>query len=132
MPSSPFLADTPGRVVSGHGRRLLVEADGGERVLCHTRGKKSDAAVRDHLAQMSGWRDAGGAIEKTFAFKGWLETVAFVDAVAWLCHVEDHHPELAVRFDHCVVRFSTHSAGGISANDFICAAKVDALVAFLG
>ena len=91
-----------------------------------------EPAVRDHLAQMSGWRDAGGAIEKTFAFKGWLETVAFVDAVAWLCHVEDHHPELAVRFDHCVVRFSTHSVGGISANDFICAAKVDALVAFLG
>ena len=91
-----------------------------------------EQAIRDHLKQMSGWREDGGAIEKTFAFKGWLETVAFVDAVAWLCHVEDHHPELAVRFDHCVVRFSTHSAGGISANDFICAAKVDALVAFLG
>jgi len=100
---------------------------------CQARsGAMSPAAVHDHLAQLSGWRDAGGAIEKTFAFKGWLETVAFVDAVAWLCHVEDHHPELAVRFDHCVVRFSTHSAGGISANDFICAAKVDALVAFLG
>jgi 4a-hydroxytetrahydrobiopterin dehydratase len=92
----------------------------------------SDDEVRRHLAQTSGWHAADGAIEKTFAFKGWLETVAFVDAVAWLCHVEDHHPELAVRFDHCVVRFSTHSAGGISANDFICAAKVDALVAFLG
>ena len=92
----------------------------------------SDRAVRDHLAQMSGWREASGAIEKTFTFKGWLETVAFVDALAWMCHVEDHHPELAVRFDHCTVRFSTHSAGGISANDFICAAKADALVAFLG
>ena len=92
----------------------------------------SPDAVRNHLAQMSGWRDASGAIEKTFAFKGWLETVAFVDALAWTCHVEDHHPELIVRFDHCVVRFSTHSAGGISANDFICAAKADALVAVLG
>ena len=58
--------------------------------------------------------------------------MAFVDALAWMCHVEDHHPDLAVRFDHCVVRFSTHSAGGISVNDFICAAKADALVAFLG
>jgi 4a-hydroxytetrahydrobiopterin dehydratase len=93
----------------------------------------SAQAVRDHLAQMSGtWREAGGALEKTFAFKGWLETIAFVDALAWMCHVEDHHPELSVRFDHCVVRFSTHSVGGISVNDFICAAKADALVAFLG
>ena len=92
----------------------------------------SENAIRDHLAQMSGWRQAEGAIEKRFAFKGWLETVAFVDALAWMCHVEDHHPDLVVRFDYCVVRFSTHSAGGISVNDFICAAKADALVAFLG
>ena len=92
----------------------------------------SEQAVRNHLAQMSGWRTADGAIEKTFAFKGWLETVAFVDALAWMCHVEDHHPELHVQFDRCRVCFSTHSAGGISMNDFICAAKADALVAFLG
>ena len=92
----------------------------------------SEAAVRDHLAQSSGWRHAGNAIEKRFAFKGWLETVAFVDALAWICHVEDHHPDLQVSYDHCVVRFSTHSAGGVSLNDFICAAKADALVAFVG
>ena len=92
----------------------------------------SDQAVRDHLAQMSGWHLASGAIEKTFAFKGWLETVAFVDALAWMCHVEDHHPDLHVAFGRCTVRFSTHSAGGISRNDFICAAKADALVAFVG
>lgn len=88
--------------------------------------------VRDHLAQMSGWREAGGAIEKTFAFAGWLETVAFVNALAWMCHVEDHHPDLQMSFDRCIVRFSTHSAHGISANDFICAVKADALVAFVG
>jgi len=92
----------------------------------------SEEAIRNHLAQMSGWREVDGAIEKRFAFEGWLETVAFVDALAWMCHVEDHHPDLRVSFDQCVVRFSTHSAGGISANDFICAAKADALVAFLG
>jgi len=55
MPSSPSLADTPGRVVSGHGRRLLVEGDGGERVLCHTRGKKSDAVVGDRVR----WQASG-------------------------------------------------------------------------
>jgi 4a-hydroxytetrahydrobiopterin dehydratase len=92
----------------------------------------SAQAIRDHLAQMSGWREDGGTIEKTFAFKGWLETVAFVDALAWMCHVEDHHPDLQVQYGRCKVRFSTHSAGGVSANDFICAAKADALVAFLG
>jgi 4a-hydroxytetrahydrobiopterin dehydratase len=91
-----------------------------------------EQAVRDHLAQMSGWREAERAIEKTFVFEGWLETIAFVDALAWMCHVEEHHPELHVEYDRCRVRFSTHSAGGISANDFICAAKADALVAFLG
>jgi 4a-hydroxytetrahydrobiopterin dehydratase len=88
--------------------------------------------VRRHLAQTSGWHAVDGAIEKTFAFKGWLETVAFVDALAWVCHVEDHHPDLRVSYDRCTIRFSTHSAGGISVNDFICAAKADALVAFVG
>ena len=88
--------------------------------------------IRNHLAQTSGWRETDQAIEKTFAFKGWLETVAFVNALAWVCHVEDHHPDLSVSFDRCVVRFSTHSAGGITRNDFICAAKADALIAFVG
>lgn len=92
----------------------------------------SDDEVRRHLAQTSGWHAASGGIEKTFAFKGWLETVAFVDALAWVCHIEDHHPELKVSFDRCVIRFSTHSAGGVSRNDFICAAKADALIAFVG
>ena len=88
--------------------------------------------VKRHLAQTNGWHPSSGAIEKTFAFKGWLETVAFVDALAWICHVEDHHPDLRVSFDRCTIRFSTHSTGGISRNDFICAAKADALVAFVG
>ena len=90
----------------------------------------SEREVHDHLAQSSGWREEGGAIEKTFRFQGWLETVAFVDALAWMCHVEDHHPDLHVTFDRCTIRFSTHSVGAISVNDFICAAKADALVAF--
>jgi 4a-hydroxytetrahydrobiopterin dehydratase len=92
----------------------------------------SETEVRDHLAQMSGWRLDEGAIAKTFAFRSWLETVAFVDALAWVCHVEDHHPDLRLSYDRCTVRFATHSAEGISRNDFICAAKADALVAFAG
>ncbi|MGY4828315.1 4a-hydroxytetrahydrobiopterin dehydratase [Sphaerotilaceae bacterium SBD11-9] len=92
----------------------------------------AEAAIRDHLAQVSGWHVNNGAIEKTFSFKNYHETVAFVNALAWVAHTEDHHPDLAVSYSRCVVRFNTHSVGGISVNDFICAAKADALVAFVG
>ena len=88
-------------------------------------------AIRDHLAQVSGWHLAGGAIEKTFSFKNYHETLGFVNALGWIANTEHHHPELRVFYDRCVVRFDTHSVGGISINDFICAAKADALVAFV-
>ena len=91
----------------------------------------SDAAVHDHLAQVSGWQFNNGAIEKTFSFKNYHETISFVNALAWVAHAEDHHPDLAVSFSRCVVRFNTHSVGGITINDFICAAKADALISFI-
>jgi 4a-hydroxytetrahydrobiopterin dehydratase len=91
----------------------------------------SDAAIRDHLAQVSGWHLKDGAIEKTFAFKDYFETISFVNALAWIANAEDHHPDLAVSYSRCVVRFNTHSVGGISVNDFICAAKADALISFI-
>lgn len=68
-------------------------------------------------------------IHRTFKFKNFYHTVAFVNAVAWIANQEDHHPDLEVSYNRCVVHFSTHSIGGISENDFICAAKVDALQA---
>ncbi len=85
--------------------------------------------VQAHLAQLSGWTSDGRAIEKSFAFPDYHRTMAFVNAVAWIAHVEDHHPDLAVGWGRCTVRYNTHSVGGISVNDFICAAKVDALLA---
>ena len=91
----------------------------------------SAEAIRDHLAQVSGWQLSDGAIEKTFRFRNYHETIAFVNALAWIANAEDHHPELRIFYDRCVVRFDTHSVGGISVNDFICAAKADALVAFV-
>ena len=87
--------------------------------------------IRDHLAQLSGWHESTGAIEKTFVFRNYYETIAFVNGLAWVAHSEDHHPELRVTYDRCVVRFSTHSVDGISRNDFICAAKTDELVRFV-
>mgnify|MGYP003941308443 FL=1 len=100
---------------------------------CQTQGlhAMSDAVIHDHLAQVSGWHLNQGAIEKTFGFKNYHETIAFVNALAWIAHTEDHHPALAVSFDRCVVRFDTHSVGGVTINDFICAAKADALIAFV-
>jgi 4a-hydroxytetrahydrobiopterin dehydratase len=68
-------------------------------------------------------------IRRTFRFSDYYQTIAFVNALAWVAHREDHHPDLAVGYNHCSVTYSTHSVGGLSENDFICAARIDALVA---
>jgi 4a-hydroxytetrahydrobiopterin dehydratase len=90
-------------------------------------GALADDDIAAQLAVLPGWRREGDAVARTFHFADYYETIAFVNALAWIVHAEDHHPELAVGYDRCAVRFSTHSAGGISDNDFICAAKADAL-----
>ena len=69
-----------------------------------------------------------GSISKTYEFKSFYETMAFVNALAYIAHVEDHHPDLAVSYSRCSVTFTTHAIGGLSENDFICAAKIEALV----
>ena len=66
-------------------------------------------------------------IRRTFAFKNYHESMAFVNAVAWIAHREDHHPDMAVGYNKVTVVFSTHSVGGLSENDFISAAKIDVL-----
>jgi 4a-hydroxytetrahydrobiopterin dehydratase len=80
------------------------------------------------LPEISGWKLGDGQISRTFDFKDYHHTMAFVNAVAWTAHREDHHPDLSVGYNRCVVQYSTHSVKGLSENDFICAAKVDALV----
>ncbi len=85
------------------------------------------------LAQLEGWKlfgdGANVSIEKTFQFAGYLQTMAFVNAVAFIAEAEQHHPELLIHYQRCSVRWNTHTVQGISAADFICAAKVDALFA---
>ena len=104
--------------------------------LLHTRCKPvtgepmSDADIHTHLQEVSGWLLHESAIEKTFTFRNWLETMAFLNALGWICHTEDHHPDISLTYGRCVVRFRTHSVDGVSLNDFICATKVNALVAF--
>lgn len=68
------------------------------------------------------------AIEKTYSFSDYYETISFVNALAFIAHVSDHHPELVVYFNRCMVRFSTHDVGGISSTDFECASATDALL----
>ncbi|ALU88468.1 4a-hydroxytetrahydrobiopterin dehydratase [Herbaspirillum rubrisubalbicans] len=92
-----------------------------------------DAAIASHLAALPDWKIDDGKLARTFAFSNYYQTLAFVNAMAWIIHAEDHHPELVVTYNRCQVKFDTHSVnagrGGLSANDFICAAKVDALFA---
>ena len=70
----------------------------------------------------------GRALTRTLAFRDYHEVMEFVNALAWVSHREDHHPDLSVHYNKVVVRYSTHSVGGLSDNDFICAAKLDALL----
>jgi len=80
------------------------------------------------LKEVPGWTYDGKVIAKSCPSRTTTETLAFVNAVAWLVHREDHHPDMSVGYNRCRVEFSTHSIGGISENDFICAAKIEALV----
>jgi 4a-hydroxytetrahydrobiopterin dehydratase len=75
-----------------------------------------------------GWKLIDGALEKTCTFRNFHETMAFVNAVAWIAHREDHHPDMALGYSRCTVRFNTHDVGGISVSDFVCAQAVDALL----
>ncbi len=85
--------------------------------------------IRAALNTLTGWKFIGGEIAKTYPFKNYYQTMAFVNAIAWVSHAEDHHPDLEVGYNKCRVRYSTHSIGGISENDFICAAKVERVFA---
>ncbi|MEO8122209.1 MAG: 4a-hydroxytetrahydrobiopterin dehydratase [Rhodoferax sp.] len=85
-----------------------------------------------NLAKLEGWTLTGDgaavAIEKTYAFANYYETISFVNAVAFIANAQDHHPDLSVHFNRCVVRFNTHDVSGLSVTDFDCATLVDALL----
>jgi 4a-hydroxytetrahydrobiopterin dehydratase len=86
------------------------------------------AAIAALLPQVPGWEHENGRLQRSFEFRDYHETIEFVNALAFMVHAQDHHPELAVRYRHCIVAYTTHSAGNaVSENDFICAAKANAL-----
>lgn len=89
----------------------------------------SQDEAKNLLKQLDGWELHDDRIGKTFEFKNYYQVIAFVNAVAWMTHREDHHPDMTVGYNKCGVEYSTHAIGGLSENDFICAAKVEALFA---
>lgn len=91
-----------------------------------TKLEAADASVL--LGELPGWTIEGDKLVKTYGFANYHETIAFVNALAWIAHREDHHPDLAVSYNRCRVEWNTHSVGGLSENDFICAARVEALL----
>ncbi len=95
----------------------------------HLEQAASEAEVAAALAILTDWAIDNSRLVRTFRFADYHQTLAFVNAMAEVVHREDHHPELVVTYNRCIVRYDTHSVnggkGGLSENDFICAAKID-------
>ena len=96
----------------------------------HKATKLNQGQVEALLAEVPGYKldDARSTIRKEYQFADFYETIAFVNALAYIANQEDHHPDLTVSYNKCTVAFSTHDAGGLTENDFICAARVNALI----
>ncbi len=99
----------------------------------HNKRAFTEAQIADHLRELPGWQFTNGKIVKTYSFKNYYETIAFVNVIAAISHATDHHPDLSVHYNRCVVAFNTHDVengkGGISINDFICAARIEQFLA---
>ncbi len=103
--------------------RKCVPCEGGVAAL-------TPVEARKYLAKLDpAWRlsDDARQIRREFRFKDFFRTMSFVNALAHIANVEDHHPDLEVAYNQCNVRFTTHAIQGLSENDFICAAKIDRL-----
>jgi 4a-hydroxytetrahydrobiopterin dehydratase len=87
----------------------------------------SAAEAAASLELLDGWIIEQGRLVKVYPFPNYFQTLAFVNALAWISHREDHHPVLSVGYNQCRVEYWTHAIGGLSENDFVCAAKCDAL-----
>jgi 4a-hydroxytetrahydrobiopterin dehydratase len=83
--------------------------------------------IKQKLSKLTGWSKRGKEIVRTFKFKDFHETMKFVNAVAKIANKENHHPDMEVGYNRCVVHYSSHDVGGLSERDFICAAKIQAL-----
>ena len=87
----------------------------------------SSVEIAELLKQLDEWELFDRLIGKVYKFKNYYEVMAFVNMVAWISHREDHHPDITLGYNKCRVEYTTHATGGLSENDFICAAKIDIL-----
>jgi 4a-hydroxytetrahydrobiopterin dehydratase len=87
----------------------------------------TQAQIGHMLKGLAGWKYDNGLVQKTFKFSNYQETMAFINAAAWISHREDHHPDITFGYNQATVAYMTHAIKGISENDFICAAKIDSL-----
>lgn len=90
----------------------------------------NDEQLHEYMKEIPQWSltASHAAIHREFHFKNYYETMAFVNTVAWVAHQQDHHPDMEVSYNRCKIVYTTHTVGGLSLNDFICAAHVDALI----
>jgi len=88
----------------------------------------TNESIEIRLKLIDGWSFEDGEVVRTYTFTNYLETMSFVNALAWIAHSQDHHPNIEVGYTTCKVRYTTHAISGISENDFICAAKINLLV----
>ena len=97
--------------------------EGGVAPLTHQEAKET-------MSQVDGWvlSEDGKMISRSFRFKDFYQTMAFINAMAWIANSEDHHPDFSAGYNTCEVAYTTHAIGGLSENDFICAAKINALL----
>ena len=86
--------------------------------------------IQQLLSTCRDWtlNESGTCIHRNFTFKGFYKTMSFVNAIAWLANQDQHHPDMEVGYNYCNVKYTTHAIGGLSENDFICAAKVNRLI----
>ena len=109
--------------MNGLAEKKCVPCEGGTAPMARTQAE----SLLKHLQPE--WRLAtdGKSLHREWKFKNFYHTMSFVNAVAHIANAEDHHPDLEVGYGYCRMKFSTHAVDGLSENDFICAAKVDAL-----
>jgi len=91
----------------------------------------SENQILDYHQELSNnWQTNPGAsgIYREFKFENYYQTIAFVNAAAWIVHEQDHHPEMTISYNRCLITFSTHSINSLSINDFICAAKINEII----
>lgn len=91
----------------------------------------SDSEINNFLTKLENWdiNSSQDSIYREFQFNNYYNTIAFVNAIAWIVHREDHHPDIKISYNKCHITYNTHSVSGLSKNDFICAAKINIIIA---